>query len=168
MWLCRYAWYVFCGERCHDISLALLHQSPTFISRFQLCSINCYHHHHHHYYHHHFTSEKVSTFVIAAPNDRSPWNFQRLVSVTVSIKYASRNFDIGDPRSGQICDLLILSQWEKIEIGSSFGQKPLEVLSNIGLQVRVIPWIGILRTVAPPHVTKVISGHEKSPAVFRQ
>ena len=24
-------------------------QSPTFISRFQLCSINCYHHHHHHH-----------------------------------------------------------------------------------------------------------------------
>ena len=42
-------------------------------------------------------------------------NFQRWISVTVSIKYLYHNFDIGDPRSGQFCDLSILNQWEKIE-----------------------------------------------------
>ena len=61
------------------------------------------------------TSEQVWILVIATPNDRSPWNFKPLISVTVSIKFISRDFDIGDPRSGQFCDLSIKSQWEKIE-----------------------------------------------------
>ena len=38
--------------------------------------------------------------------------------------------------------------------------------SNIGLQVDLTPRIGILRPVTPHHVAKVISGHERSPAVF--
>ena len=42
-----------------------------------------------------FTSEKVWMFVIATPIYRLPWNFQRLISVTVSVKRVSRNFDIG-------------------------------------------------------------------------
>ena len=52
--------------------------------------------------------------------------------------------------------------------GASFGRKQLETLSNIGLQVDLTPWVGILRPVTPRHVAKVISGHERSPAVFRQ
>ena len=53
-------------------------------------------------------------FVVASPNDRSPWNFQRLISVLqVSIKCTSRNFDIRNLRSGQFYDLSIISQWEK-------------------------------------------------------
>ena len=55
--------------------------------------------------------KKVSMLVIAG---RSPWNFQRLVSVTVSIKCISRNFDIAD-LPGQFYDLSIISQWEEIE-----------------------------------------------------
>ena len=51
----------------------------------------------------------------AKPNDRSTWNFQQLISVTVSIKCISGNFDIDNIRSGQFCDLSIISQWEKIE-----------------------------------------------------
>ena len=54
-------------------------------------------------------------FAIATPNIRSPWNFQRLISVPVSIKCISRYFDICDPRSAQFCDLSIKSQWEKNE-----------------------------------------------------
>ena len=61
------------------------------------------------------TSEKVCMLVIATPNDWSPWNLQRLISLTVSIKCLSGSFDVGDPRSGQFCDLSIISKWEKIE-----------------------------------------------------
>ena len=52
--------------------------------------------------------------------------------------------------------------------GASFGRKPFETLSNIGLQVDLTPQIGILRPVTPHQVAKVTSGHERSPAVFRQ
>ena len=52
---------------------------------------------------------------IATLNDRSPRNFQRLIAATVSIKRSSRNIEIGDLRSGQFCDVSIISQWEKHE-----------------------------------------------------
>ena len=90
------------------------------------------------------------------------------IFVMVSIKCISRNFDIGDLRSGQFCDLSIISQWEKKMKGASFARKPLKTLSNIELQVELTSWIGILRPVTPRLVAKVISGHERSPAVFRQ
>ena len=61
------------------------------------------------------TSEKLWMFVIATPNDRLPWNFQLLISVPVSMKRISRNFDTRDLRSGQFCNLSIISQWEKNE-----------------------------------------------------
>ena len=38
-----------------------------------------------------------------------------LMSVPVSMKRISRNFDIGDLESGQFCDLSSISQWEKNE-----------------------------------------------------
>ena len=50
--------------------------------------------------------------------------------------------------------------------GASFEQKPFKTLSNIGLEVDLTPWVGILRPMTPRHVTKVISGHGRSPAVF--
>ena len=61
--------------------------------------------------------KKFWVLVIASPrpDDRPLWNFQRLISVTVSIKYLSRNFDIGYPKSGKFCNFSILSQREKIE-----------------------------------------------------
>ena len=52
--------------------------------------------------------------------------------------------------------------------GTSFGRKPLETLSSIGLQVDLASWVGILRPVTPRHVAKVSSGHERSPVFFRQ
>ena len=52
--------------------------------------------------------------------------------------------------------------------GASFGWQPFETLLNIGLQVDLTPWIGILRSVTPPHVPEVTSGQEKSPGIFRQ
>ena len=51
--------------------------------------------------------QEMFELAIQTPNARSPWNFQRLISVTVSIKCLSRNFDIGDPRSDQFCDFSI-------------------------------------------------------------
>ena len=54
-------------------------------------------------------------FLQATPTERLPWNFQRLLQVWVSIRCISQNFDIGDLRSGQFCDLSIISQWEKNE-----------------------------------------------------
>ena len=38
------------------------------------------------------TSENVWMFVIATPNARSPWNFQWLITVPVSMKCLSRKF----------------------------------------------------------------------------
>ena len=61
------------------------------------------------------TSQKVWMLVKATPTEWLPWNFQRLISVPVSMKDISRNFYIGDLRSGQFCDLSIVSQWEKNE-----------------------------------------------------
>ena len=49
--------------------------------------------------------------------------------------------------------------------GASFGRKPFETLSNIGLQVELTPWIGNLRPVTPRHVPVVTSGYERSPAI---
>ena len=42
--------------------------------------------------------------------------------------------------------------------GASFEQKPFKTLSDIGLEVELTPWAGILRPMTPRHVTKVISG----------
>ena len=64
------------------------------------------------------SSEKVWMLVsrhIATSNARSPWNFQRLISVAVSIKRLSRNLNFRDPRSDQCCDLSIISQCDKNE-----------------------------------------------------
>ena len=61
------------------------------------------------------TSEKVRMLVIATANDRSLRNFQILISVAVSMKCVSRNFGVGNLRSGQFYDLSIASQREKNE-----------------------------------------------------
>ena len=59
--------------------------------------------------------KKIGMLVIAISNDRTPWNFQRLISLKVSLKCLYPNFNIGDLTSGQICDFPIISQWEKNE-----------------------------------------------------
>ena len=101
---------------------------------------------------------------LSSPNDLSHWNFQRLVSVPVSMKCI---FYIGDLRSSQFYDLSIISQWEKNE-RCLFWTKTFEALSNIRVQVDLTPWVGILWPVTPHHVARVISGHERSPTIFRQ
>ena len=45
------------------------------------------------------------------------------------MKRISRNFDIGDLRSGQFCDLSIISQWEKNE-RRLFARKPFKTLKH--------------------------------------
>ena len=46
--------------------------------------------------------------VKATPTKRLPWKCQRFISVPVSMKHISRNFDLCDLRSGQFCDLSII------------------------------------------------------------
>ena len=114
-------------------------------------------------------SKKVRMLVIATPIAWSPWNFQQLIFIgLVSIKCISRNFHVLDPRSGQFCNLSIRYVNGRKMKGVSFGRKLSEILSNIGLQVDLTSWVGILRPVTPRRVAKIISGHERSPAVFRQ
>ena len=76
------------------------------------------------------------------------------------------NFDIGDLRSDQFCDLFITSQLEKNE-RRLFWTKAIQNT----LKHRVTGRIDILSrnivTGEPRHVAKVISGHGRSPAVFR-
>ena len=99
--------------------------------------------------------------------DRLPWNFPRLISTTLSLKSVSRNFDIGDPRSGQFCDFSIISQWEKIEMLLFWTKTIWNTLKHrfIG---RVDTLNRNIATSDPSSCHKVISGHERSPAVFRQ
>ena len=59
--------------------------------------------------------QTVWMLVKATPNELLPWNFQRLIQVTMFIKCVSQKFDIDDLRSGQFSDLSIISQWEKNE-----------------------------------------------------
>ena len=51
--------------------------------------------------------------LIATPNDRSPENVQPLISVNRNVKCISWNFDIGDLRSDQFCDLSIISSLDE-------------------------------------------------------
>ena len=55
------------------------------------------------------TSQNVWMLVIATPTEWLPWNFQRLIQVTVSIKSWTQNLDIGDLRSGTYGYLSILT-----------------------------------------------------------
>ena len=111
------------------------------------------------------TSEKVQRLAIATPTERSLWNFQRLIWVTVCIKCISRIFDICDLRSGQFCDLSIISQWEKIEMRLFWTN----IVQN-ALKHRFIGKHDTLNRknapVTPLCAPEVISGHERSPAVF--
>ena len=58
------------------------------------------------------------------------YNFGWYIRDSIKIIYSSKNFDIGDLRSGQFGDFSILRQWEKIELLFS-GQ----IYSNIAMQV---------------------------------
>ena len=52
---------------------------------------------------------KVQTRVLATRVDRSLWNFQQLLRLTRCTQCISRIFVIGDLRSGQFCDLPIIT-----------------------------------------------------------
>ena len=52
-------------------------------------------------------------YIFAISIDRSRWNLQGLLRLTGYKKCISRIFYIYDRRSGQFCDLPIISQWEK-------------------------------------------------------
>ena len=52
----------------------------------------------------------------------------------MSIKFISQNFDIGDLRSGQFCDLSIISEWEQNEM--RFEQKKKNIKNTLKHRVR--------------------------------
>ena len=81
------------------------------------------------------------------------------------MKCISQNFDIGDLRSGQFCDLFIASQWEKIE-KRLFWTKPIPNTLNHWVTGRIHTLnrkIATSESVTPPHDPKVISGHLTRP-----
>ena len=48
------------------------------------------------------------------PTEWLPWNFQWLIRITVSIKFISQNYYIGDFRSGQFCELSMGENWKRL------------------------------------------------------
>ena len=92
------------------------------------------------------------------------------ILVPVSIKCISRNFDICGPRSGHFCDIFIISQWKKDErrlfwkktIRNTLKHRVTGRLDNLSRN------IATNELMTPRHVAKVISGNDRSPAVFRQ
>ena len=87
----------------------------------------------------------------------------------MSIKCIFPNFDIGDQRSGQFCDLSMKCEWEKIE-KRLFWTKT--ILNTLSLKHQVTGRIDNLNwkiaTSAPLHDPKVTSGHERSLTVSRK
>ena len=114
------------------------------------------------------TSEKVWMLLITTPTERPPWHFQWFIRVIVSVKFMSRNFYIGDLRSDQFCDLCIISQREKNDrrliwnetIPNNLKHRDTGKLDTLNRKIAT--------SDTDPHVSEVISGHERSPAVFRQ
>ena len=104
---------------------------------------------------------------IAEPNDRSPWNFERLTSVTVSIKCLFRNFDLDYLRSCQFCDLSIISQWEKKERHLFWTKAMLNTIQN-----QVTGRLDNLsRNIATSDPSSFCQGHltgHRAPTVIRQ
>ena len=79
------------------------------------------------------TSEKVWMLVLAKQNDGSPWNFQRFISVTVSINCISRNFDMWPEVKSVLRPFHYKSMGEYCKT-SLFNKNHLKH-SSIGLQV---------------------------------
>ena len=106
---------------------------------------------------------------VATPNARSPapWNFQQLIFVPASNMYILECWYPWPKVRSILWNLDYKPMGGKMK-SSSFGRKPFKTFSNIRLQVDLTPWVIILRPVTPRHVAKVISGHERTPAVFWQ
>lgn len=108
---------------------------------------------------------KVCNHARARVFDRSISSLQDLVRVPVCAICISRNFDIGDLRSGQFRDLPIISQW---------GKNQLPVFTpKTGLNGPIYhTWLHIrstftaLRSVLLLGSCKVMWRHQRSPAVF--
>ena len=59
--------------------------------------------------------KNIHTCVPATLREGSISNSQRLIRVIIHTKFASRIFNIRDLRSGQFCNLTVISQWEKFQ-----------------------------------------------------
>ena len=114
------------------------------------------------------TSQKVLMLVIATLTDRSHWNFQRLTSVTVgSYKICISEFWYRWPKVRSILRPLHHQVNGRKLKAACYRRKPFETLKH-RLQVELTSWMVMLWPVPPPFVGEVISGHERSSAVFRQ
>ena len=117
------------------------------------------------------TSEKVWMFAIASSNDRSVITLKLSpIDIRTSIyKMYLSEFHIGDPRSGQSWDLPIRYK----SIGENWKAPLLDESHSKHSQTSVYRYTchsesEYCNQWPSPHVAKVISGHERSPEVFRQ
>ena len=60
--------------------------------------------------------QSICGCAVATVFNGSIWNVREGITVSVSAKLSSRNFDSGNLRSGQFCDLIIIRQWENIQM----------------------------------------------------
>ena len=84
--------------------------------------------------------------------------------LTGSIKCVSRNLNIGDPKSVQLCDLFIAWVNGRKLKRACFGRKPFETLSNIGLQLELHPeseYCDQLPILMSPMSFQVMKGHQQ-------
>ena len=101
---------------------------------------------------------KVWMLVIVTPNDWSHWNFHRLISLTANsiYKIIISEYWYRWPKIRSILRplhyKLMVENWK----ASLLLENHLKH-SNIGLQLELTPWIGIMRPVTRPHVAEVIS-----------
>ena len=61
------------------------------------------------------TSQNICDFATATVVKNPTWNFQQLIGASASTKRTSWNFEFGDLRSGQFCDLAIIRQVENVQ-----------------------------------------------------
>ena len=62
------------------------------------------------------TSQNICDFARATVVKNPTRNFQQLIGASASTKRTSWNFDFGDLRSGQFCDLAIIRQVENVQL----------------------------------------------------
>ena len=78
----------------------------------------------------------------------------------------SRNLCIRYLKSGEFCDLSIISKWEKIELRLFFCTSAILGKFKHRDTGKMDTLNRKIASVTPSYVPEVISGHERSPSVF--
>ena len=110
---------------------------------------------------------KVCNHARARVFDRSISSLQALVRVPVCAICISRNFDIGDLRSGQFRDLPIISQWGKNQL-PVFTTKTGRNGPIYHTWLHIRSTFTTLRSVLLLGSCEVMWRHQRSPKVFGQ